>query len=273
MTLPGDRYARTLDATFCAHGCPVDSRPCEVVGAFSNLFRAELRSRTDGGSASDEPITGAAAQEGYEDLVSRATAEVVRELPCERCRSVEAQVERLNRLGRLERTILLAAPAPEESPAVIDPALPGRAAASAHQRAMRSLARAGLLQLGWSGVEVKADSSPWPRRIRKRSVRLSPLGHAVVQRLGGDLEGTRRIRWTRHRAALIAAVRLPLSQLPSLVHDRIAARVQHTLEFAETMEVFGRHEDAGAARNDAAMMSTPSRELERRLRGGGELGD
>jgi hypothetical protein len=122
------------------------------------------------------------------------------------------------RLGRCARRILLLAPLPSQEPAVVQPERADRACADSHRRATRSLAAHGLVELAWkteivatrqvrttprvrwdasAGVYRDEDPAPTPveRAIKRRTVRLTPLGALVVDRLRPVLETGRRIRW------------------------------------------------------------------------------
>lgn len=123
------------------------------------------------------------------------------------------------RLGRCARRILLLAPLPSQELAVVPPERPDRACADSHRRATRSLAAHGLIELAWKTeiVETKqvrrtprvrwdavagvyrdeAAPTPVERAIKRRTVRLTPLGALVVDRLRPVLENGRRIRWDR----------------------------------------------------------------------------
>lgn len=122
------------------------------------------------------------------------------------------------RLGRCARRILLLAPRTSQEPTVVPPERPERASADSHRRAMRSLEEHGLIELTWkteivetrqvrSSPRVRWDSSagvyregeppptPVERAIKRRAIRLTPLGELVVDRLRPALENGRRIRW------------------------------------------------------------------------------
>ena len=122
------------------------------------------------------------------------------------------------RLGRCARRILLLAPLPSQEPTVVPPQRQERASADSHRRAMRSLATHGLVELTWKtevvetrqvrrspsvrwdakgGVYREGDPPPTQveRAIKRRAVRLTPLGEFVVDRLRPALENGRRIRW------------------------------------------------------------------------------
>lgn len=122
------------------------------------------------------------------------------------------------RLGQCARRILLLAPRPSQEPDIVPPRRPGRASADSHRRAMRSLAAHGLIELTWkteivetrqvrrsprvrwdsiAGVYGEGDPVPAQveRAIKRRAVRLTPLGELVVDRLRPVLENGRRVRW------------------------------------------------------------------------------
>jgi hypothetical protein len=123
------------------------------------------------------------------------------------------------RLGRCARRILLLAPLPSQEPTVVPAERPERASADSHRRAMRSLAAHGLVELTWkteiletkqvrrsphvrwdssAGVYREGDAPPTPveRAMKRRAIRLTPLGELVVDRLRPALENGRRIRWS-----------------------------------------------------------------------------
>ncbi len=112
------------------------------------------------------------------------------------------------RLGKHERRTLLAAPGPKAwPPQIIVPLGASRATGEGIRRAARRLHRAGLLTLFWRSEEN-------PPFDRKRAVRLTPLGQALVERLHGRIAAGETIRWTaKLRSALLKAVRQDTTDL------------------------------------------------------------
>jgi hypothetical protein len=171
-------------ATPGAFVCPVDKRPCEVAA----LLAPHL-----------------------ERPPAEALRPVQHLLPCNRCRWVEQQIQSLPRLGKHERRILLAAPAPDGEPAINEPAALGRSAAESACRAARKLAEGGLLHVSYRDQVVTPWRKGYGYRITKtvfrQAVRLTPLGAAVVALVRPLLESGKPIRWDRHRAILVDMVR------------------------------------------------------------------
>jgi len=180
--------------------CYVDKRPCEVVAQFDHALPPERS--------------------------AEAVAAVASWLPCDMCRLAEAQTAALSgvRLGRHERRVLLSAPGPEDKAVIIAPESDTRAADEALRRAIRKLGASGLVWLDKEPVEVRAQyhkrielEKVWGNRwgwettrratVRKRSVKLSPLGAAVVNLARADLEGGRPVRWSKYQADGLAATR------------------------------------------------------------------
>jgi hypothetical protein len=157
-------------------------------------------------------------------------------LPCAWCPSwLLVCVEDLSRLGKHERRVLLAAPGRDEQAAVIEPPLPGRAAAVANRRAVGSLVRMGLI----TTLGRKQE------RGAKRAVRLSPLGQAVVIRLRDELPKGRALSLLPHRTTLLAEVQegdLPLLQRLLASLQASLALVPERLTLSETSMEMGREE-------------------------------
>lgn len=122
------------------------------------------------------------------------------------------------RLGHCARRILLLSPGPEDAPRVLVAERDGRASSESHRRALHRLAEIGLIEFSlkieqvqikrekkggrvqWdenAGVYRKSESSriPVQRMVRKRAVRLTPVGALLVDRLRSALETGGRIRW------------------------------------------------------------------------------
>jgi hypothetical protein len=163
------------------HECWVDERPCEVVERFAH-----------------------ALENG--DLLALAAED----LPCNRCRGAERTIAGLTglRLGKHERRTLLSAPGPQAwPPQIIVLRGASRTTGEGIRRAARRLHRAGLLTLFWRPEE-------YPPFDRKRAVRLTPLGQALVERLHGRIAAGETIRWTATlRNALLKAVRQEPAEL------------------------------------------------------------
>ncbi len=125
------------------------------------------------------------------------------------------------RLGAHERRILLlAAPPGAWHGARIDPPQPGRSADEAHRRAIRTLLKAGLVEVDTTRVQVETKATtpaewirvdgiprlcpglPITRTYLRRSVALSPLGAAVAAVVRPRLGSGNPIRWERHAAAI-----------------------------------------------------------------------
>ncbi|MBF0612750.1 MAG: hypothetical protein HQL55_16630 [Magnetococcales bacterium] len=129
-------------------------------------------------------------------------------LPCGSCHGSESQVLALSgvRLGSHERRILLAAAMADHNHRVVPSPASGRSAAEAHRRAQRKLAGAGL-------VSLKQVLTGNGRLRRKTGVRLTPLGQAVVEKVGEELAAGKPIRWQKYQPALVSDVRRPLDEL------------------------------------------------------------
>ena len=148
---------------------------------------------------------------------SGLSAERLRQmLPCSSCHGGEFNALALSglRLGSHERRILLAAALPDHNHRVVPPHASGRSAAEAHRRAQRQLAKSGLLSL--EQVIIGNGSLR-----RKTGIRLTPLGQAVVERIGEDLEVGKSIRWQKYQSALISDVRLPFEELVASFEEAV----------------------------------------------------
>src|SRR5262245_41084224 len=96
--------------TSCAHRCPTDGRPCEVVALITPGLLRLLPS------------------EGPAEAFGEVMATSAPCLPCHRCRRMEAEAGSLPRLGKHERRALLLAVEPEARTAVIPSPTSGRSA-------------------------------------------------------------------------------------------------------------------------------------------------
>ncbi len=201
--------------------CYVDDQPCEVFAQFAHAVPSER--------------------------ASAAVGAVKDWLPCSMCRLAEAHTASLAgvRLGKHERRVLVATPGPEDRPLVIAPEADTRAADEALRRAIRKLGTAGLVSLHSESVETEAQlhkrielikvwGNPWgyetTRRatVRKRAVRLTPLGAALVDLARADLEARRPIRWPKYQAAALAATRRsPAELLEVFAHNARTAAEYH----------------------------------------------
>jgi hypothetical protein len=229
----GTSGSNSHDTTFNAGTCPVDRRPCEVLG----LLAPELARLAD-----REATAEGVSREVY---YRRALGRVWGLLPCDRCRRAEADAARLPRLGKHERRLLLGAPPPGEEARVIEPPGVGRSADEANRRAARKLWRRGLLVAFNSPVKVEVQDMrlwiPYRRGLRQKMTRtvtvkklavtLSPLGAAVVRQLGDSIREGKPVRWARHRGAILAAARLSATELL----ERFLAGVEHDREWAQRM--------------------------------------
>jgi hypothetical protein len=196
--------------------------PCDVVARLLDALSADWRQRHPRAAVRVGVETGGALEPAHADLLTH----VGDLLPCDGCRGAEITIAKLGRLGKLERRILLAASPPVAEAVVLEPLGPGRAAAEAHRRALHRLAELGLLRLGWPQGREEYDpvTQTWRRVYRRRTAQRTSLAQAVVDYVGAELRGGRRIRWAPHRAALLAAVERPVSELLGVFRDRVAAR-------------------------------------------------
>ncbi len=208
------------DTTFSVHECPVDRRPCEVLG----------------------PLHGSMVEElGYDGGAQVAENAKKYGLPCGSCRKGERDARNLPglRLGKHERRILLLAPpgskcgwrAGEGRPTfpgwgkIIYPEGPSRAAEEANRRALRKLEHAGLVELSREAPWAEDDKPPpwfetkqarsryWAAGRKCRTAKLTHLGEVVVQRCRHQLEGGKAIRWQKLLDGIAAEVRQPPGEL------------------------------------------------------------
>ena len=158
-------------------------------------------------------------------------------LPCEKCRGLEADVQRLSdlRLGKQERRILLGAPGPDQPSRPIEPADTHRAAEEAHRRALRKLSRAGLVRM----MPGQGFSDPSGRRRRRRAVQRTWLGQIIVEQLGDDLKAGKAIRWARHQKALLAKGRRSPQELLAQFRERVEAEWGHWALAAQMAQAIG----------------------------------
>ncbi|MBF0424099.1 MAG: hypothetical protein HQL73_14025 [Magnetococcales bacterium] len=165
--------------------CPVISLTCQVVDAV--------------------PVSSGLSVERLKQL-----------LPCSSCHGGESKALALSglRLGSHERRILLAAAEVDHNHRVVPPHASGRSAAEAHRRAQRKLGGAGLLSL----KQVITGNGSLRRRT---GVRLTPLGQAVVERVGEELAEGTPIRWHQHQPALASDVRQPFEELVASFEEAV----------------------------------------------------
>lgn len=138
-------------------------------------------------------------------------------LPCGSCHGGESNILTLSglRLGSHERRILLAAALPDHKHRVVPPQHPGgRSAQEAHRRAQRKLARSGLLSLS----KVNTGNGSFRRST---GIRLTPLGQAIVARVGDTLAAGTPIRWQKYQPALISDLRRPFEELLASFQESI----------------------------------------------------
>lgn len=169
------------------HHCHVDEAPCEVVAALMPRFRPPTR-------------------KGRKLDIAVATALIVQALPCFYCREVDraaGQIARL-RLGRHERNILLhAPPATSREGAILDPSLKTHSDRETYLRAVRKLARAGLIRTGQRRVAmrttgIRLDGTTVDRVYSHRTMWLTPFGSEIIECYRRELEGGRPLRWVLH---------------------------------------------------------------------------
>lgn len=209
--------------TFCA--CRHDGAACVVIEALAPALVAVHAALAE---------TDAAPRGGVQGTIARTKGH----LPCRVCpRAMAVYAGRLEgvRLGKQERRVLLAAARPDaEEGALITPPMETAAAAEATRRAIRTLSAAWLVNCGYRRVECPTKATtrsqwvtmehkwyhlpgePIQRAYWHRTVWLSPLGAALVARLRHVLEGTGRIRWAAHRAALTETT---ARETPALLAD------------------------------------------------------
>jgi hypothetical protein len=241
----------TTDTTSSAYLCPIDGASCEVV----SLFQRDLVSLLKAGKPEDGDIGP--------DL-ERTCRNIAGYLPCEHCRVADKSTEDLPRLrlGGRERAVLLAAPKPEGSiysdhPFEVLPyEKPGRSASETQRRAIRKLARAGLIWASSIKVEIEREVRRWDstdgfyykskqRAGRyKRSVCLTPTGAALVERLGGLLREGKPIRWVHHHEAVLAAVRRTPEELIRSLKEELSRHYKSQMELAKTCAVLGSSSEA-----------------------------
>lgn len=227
------------DTTFRAGRCWVDGKACEVTALFAANLPVELmhdlcedeRAVGERGAASNRA-------DRPSDCAQGAWSMIARHLPCASCRGVERQVRDLGRLGCHERRLLLAAPPPDGEAQIVEASDPGRAGKEAHGRATRRLVQMGLLDIGRTLGDPVLDELGWVPRRWQRTVRLTPLGHAIVQRVGESLARGRRVRWSAHRAALLASLRLPAAELLVLLRARLARATEGARELESLVRQF-----------------------------------
>jgi hypothetical protein len=185
--------------------------------------------------------------------------DILRVLPCDRCRRADRDAEQLpgTRLGRLERTILLSAADAgargERAQILPDDASPAERVATF--RALRKLRDAGLVRPLWRAGRViqckRPTKTTGPNREERqydqeytmrgdfREVALTPLGEAVVSRLRPALESGKPVRWGDLPREALAAIRGDLPTLLVMATGRFLAKAYqyHFEEEHERREV------------------------------------
>ena len=170
--------------------CKVDGQPCAV---------AELVVASLGEPGTTGALDLMSAFEKFGDC-----------LPCMRCREVGAAIDKLptTRLGMHERNILLYAPGPHaKAGAILDPSLSTHSDRETYLRAIRKLARIGLLEAGRRRVRlstggVRLDGTAIARTYVHRTLKQTGLGALVVEHYREEMESGRAIRWERHIGAI-----------------------------------------------------------------------
>ena len=213
--------------------CPVDLEPCEVVA----LFASSMQGRVEFESPGPEPESRTRTQGDGGKLPVGQDFDLIKEhLPCYRCRLMEDQANRLERvrLGRRERHVLLNAPPCQGESSVLsargsssaEKIQQKRSAEEGMRRAIRKLSRVGLVWREHRAIQIRRRTHPGKQRWAPQdevshpaittkewaywrvTCRLSPLGQGLVDLVRADLlEAGKPLRWAKHRAAVIAAVR------------------------------------------------------------------
>jgi len=173
--------------------------------------------------------------------VRKAFEQVTDCLPCHRCREAEQAVESLRRtrLGKHERNILLYSPGPEApSGAILDPGLSTHSDRETYLRAVRKLARAGLIDAGRRLVRMETsgrrdDGTPVSRAYAHRTLRQTELGALVVAHYRREMESGRPIRWERHLDAICQQARSPTDALLGLFSEALEQELSLLAEEAE----------------------------------------
>lgn len=194
--------------------CHVDGNSCEVADAVVPL------SRLPGSRASTR--------------LRLAFEQVADCLPCSTCREAAAAVERLRgtRFGKHERNILLYSPGPAaQSGAILDPELTTHSDRETYLRAIRKLARLGLLDAGRRLVRVETggkrkDGSSVSRAYAHRTLRQTELGAIVVDCYRSDMESGRPIRWERRIDDIHLRARSSAAELLALFAESLEARLE-----------------------------------------------
>lgn len=216
--------------------CP-PGQVCELVAVVRRALLEQGRKDTDEPSETEsrpEGGDGGAA----ESLAEHALLAVRSFLPCNRCKGAESMVQGLRRLGHVERGLLLAAAAPDTEPSALQPPPQSRSAAETERRALRTLARRGLLTI--------SGSRRWGRTICR-----TLLGQVVVERLGPTLQTGTPIRWRRHRVALAAAPRLPVGELLAELHAAVTS-LRETITTTAALRAMNRWRRRRVMTHDAA---------------------
>ena len=149
-------------------------------------------------------------------------------LPCDRCRQAELHANAIKGLsfGKHERRVLLEAPSSEAKYSIVPPIGTSRSDNESTRRAIRRLAEVGLLSISEERVKKQIGPTQWDTRTyHVRTVRRSPLGQAVVDKVGTDLTSGKVIRWSQHQSALLSEVRLHGDELIAVFDRRVRGHV------------------------------------------------
>jgi len=188
--------------------CHVDHEPCEVVAMVAASYRGPVR-------------------KGRRLELALARDVLLPVLPCGWCREVHASTAAIGRvrLGRHERNILLhAPPADSLAGAILDPSLKTHPDRETYLRAVRKLARAGLIRTGHRRVAMRTsgrrlDGTLVDRVYSHRTMWLTPFGAAVIACYRRELEEGRPIRWTTHKERVEGLARKNGSDLLAKLAD------------------------------------------------------
>ena len=163
-----------------------------------------------------------------EKCVTPKVAVIQRLLPCLECKEAKVFAMRLSglRLGKHDKHVLLAAPSSDQNRIVIDPVGGGRSAEEIHRRAIRKLGRIGLVSLGDKPISQETEQKNYfgknvKRIYHRRTVQLTPLGTAIVEKFGDKIKAGKTIRWSDHVTELVEAVNLTQSELVAVFQNRL----------------------------------------------------
>lgn len=179
------------------HVCQVDGRECELTASYYGTL----------------------------DSLVIAVRRLNELLICDRCRSAEGHTKALKgvRFGKHERRILLTAEPPDAKHSIVPPDGVGRSANETNRRAIRRLSEAGLLSLSKERVKRQIGPTKWDTRTyHMRTVRLTPLGQILVDRVGSDLASGKGIHWPQHQPDLLSKVRLKGDELIAVFERRLS---------------------------------------------------